>query len=134
MVISNRLIPPDISLVMRGNLLSRVSSAKFLGIVLDDKVNFREHIPSLSSKLSRSIGAMYRIRSMIPENILYTLYYTLVYSHLTYALIVWGDSGRGNSDIISKVQRKAFKLFSDNVDEVCREYKFLRYDLSLIHI
>ena len=41
------------------------------------------------------------------------LYYSLVYSHLTYALLAWGRSGRTNAAQIVCAHRRARKLLTD---------------------
>ena len=41
------------------------------------------------------------------------LYYSLVYSHLTYALLAWGRSGSTNAAEIEPAHRRACKLLTD---------------------
>ena len=95
MIISN-IDDYDITLKIRNCVLSRVESAKFLGITLDHKLNFEQHVINVSKKMSRSIGAINRVKTLLPSHVLCKLYYSLVYSHLTYAVIVWGESSLGN--------------------------------------
>ena len=41
------------------------------------------------------------------------LYYPLVHSHLTYALLAWGRSGSTNAAKIECAHRRAYKLLTD---------------------
>ena len=66
-----------------------VSSAKYLGVFIDDKQNFQEHIKHLEEKVSRSVGIISKLKNYLPKHALFKLYYTLVHSHLLNGLIVW---------------------------------------------
>ena len=60
------------------NTISQTDSIKFLGITLDDKLNFREHVGSICCKISKSVGLLYRLNKFLPSDTLKTLYHTLV--------------------------------------------------------
>ena len=67
---------------------------KYLGVFLDDKLTWKKHIEHIETKLSDSSGAMYKLRKYIPQQALMSVYYSLVYSHLHYAIICWGNSSK----------------------------------------
>ena len=92
MIISNRRAVDDIDINLGGEAITRVSQHKFLGVIIDDKLKFGGHINSLCNKISQSIGIMKRISHLVPVKILKILYYTLIYSRLTYAITAWGSS------------------------------------------
>ena len=48
-----------------------------------------------------------------PANVMVKLYYSLVHSHLTYALLAWGRSGSTNAAKIERAHRRASKLLTD---------------------
>ena len=64
-----------------------VSSAKYLGVFIDDKLNFQEHIKHLETKVSRSVGIFSKLKNYLPKHALFKLCNTLVHSHLLYGLI-----------------------------------------------
>ena len=70
--------------------IKRESCVKFLGIMLDANLSWKYHIAELSKKLSRSIGFFYKIRHLVPLEILKSLYYSLFYSFVSYGIAVWG--------------------------------------------
>ena len=49
-------------------------SVKFSGIVLDEKLNLKNHVGLISSKISRSIGIPYRLNAFVPTEVLKMLY------------------------------------------------------------
>ena len=56
---------------------------------------------------------MRRLHCQLPADVMVKLYYSLVYSHLTYALLSWGRSGRTNAAKIECAHRRARKLLTD---------------------
>ena len=63
---------------------------KLLGVFLDERMKFDAHIQSISKKISINIGIMYKIRDYLPTNVLKSLYYSFIYSYLSYGIAVWG--------------------------------------------
>ena len=51
-------------------------------------------VKTITTKISTSVGVMNRLHCYFPVDIMLKLYYSLVYFHLTYALLAWGRSGR----------------------------------------
>ena len=56
---------------------------------------------------------MRRLHCQLPADVMVKLYYSLVYSHLTYALLAWGRSGRTNAAQTECAHRRAGKLLTD---------------------
>ena len=65
--------------------------AKYLGIVLDDRLSFKAHI-FLETKISHSVGIMSKLSYYLPTETLITLYYALIHSHILYGLPVWAST------------------------------------------
>ena len=107
------LFTPQIS--MRGVTFQVTSKLKFLGITLDDKLKFKEHAMITQKKISRVIGTVRRIRNCIDDSILHRLYYSLVYPHLTYGIVAWGNSSIGCINAMSIIQKRFIKFFSSSM-------------------
>ena len=96
MIISNQKNALEIRI--RDSILTKVSTVKFLGVVtLDENLTFNDHVKNVTTKISKSVGAMRRLHCQLPADVMIKLYYSLVYSHLTYALLAWGRSGLTNA-------------------------------------
>ena len=67
----------------------------------------------VTSNISKSVGVMRRLHRQLPANVMVKLYYYLVYSLLTYALMAWERSGSTNAAKIECAQRRACKLLTD---------------------
>ena len=61
--------------------------------MIDSTLTWHTHIGNISRKMSRAIGLLYKIRPFVNMKVMKTLYYSLVYPHLTYAIEVWGSAG-----------------------------------------
>ena len=92
MIIFNQKNALDIKI--RVSILTKVTTVKFLGVTLDENLTFKDHVNKFTSKISKSVGVMRRHHCQLPANVMVKLYYSLVYSHLTYALLACGRSGR----------------------------------------
>ena len=90
---------------------------KYLDVYLDDKLNWDRHIGYLIAKLSSTIAIFYKLRNFLPMNILITVYYSIVYSHLQYAVTGWGNC--------SITLRKRFQIKQNTIIRIinkCRIY------------
>ena len=75
-------------------------------------LSWKQHVSNISKKISRSIGIMYKLRPFLPLNVLKNVYYTLVYSHIVYAIEVWGSTFKTEMDKILILQKKAMLLMT----------------------
>ena len=65
-------------LYIRESRLTRVSNAKFLGITIDDNLNFKAHVNCVRSKVSKSSGVIFKLSQYLSEHVLRKLYLSLV--------------------------------------------------------
>lgn len=79
-------------LSIKGKSLAQVNSTKFLGIHIDNSLNWQVHINVLCKKLSSVCFALYRLKPITNQSVLLSYYYAQFYSRLTYGIIFWGSS------------------------------------------
>lgn len=87
-----------------------VSNAKFLGIYIDDKLNWQPHIEHISCKLSRVIYLLKRLTMCVPSHYLKTAYFAYFQSILRYGLILFGNCAKINDILI--LQKKAIRVMT----------------------
>ena len=66
--------------------IKHVSKTKFLGVILDEKLNWQQHIDYLTNKLNCQAGTLNRIKECVPDRLQKDLYCTLFESHLSYCI------------------------------------------------
>ena len=77
--------PPDIELHLKINNadIPKVTATKLLGIIIDDRLNWKPHIQSVKSKLSCILSIMYKTSTLITTAGMYTLYCSLFQPHIS---------------------------------------------------
>ena len=80
--------------VDRIGLGCKESSFKFVGIKIDEFLQFKEHIQSVKSKLASATFALSNVKDILPECTKLTIYNSLFKSHLEYCNIAWGKSSK----------------------------------------
>ena len=115
---TNYLLFPSSKLVnVGGNMklyagadeIIRNECCKFLGIIIDDKLGWLDHINSINIKLSRSLYILNSVKNMLPNYILRKLYYTMVQPYLTYGIILWGSTYQSYLKRTVILQKKAIR-------------------------
>ena len=97
-----------------GVSLNKVSSTKFLGAIIDENLTWKNHIDAISKTISRNIGMLTKLKHFIPENILYSLYCTLILPYINYGVIIWGNTCKIYLDKIFKLQKWAIRTISNS--------------------
>ncbi len=81
MLITNRKIPTSISLNINNNVITEKTETKFLGVIVDNQLNWNAHINHISNKVSKSVAILRLLRDTFPKHILKTLYLSLTYPY-----------------------------------------------------
>ena len=102
----------DMSIQTDNNVIERVKETVFLGVILDEYLSWKPHILSVSRKISKSIGIIYKSSFCLPKTSLRSLYYSLVYPYLTYCVSVWGSTYQSNLNRIIILQKKIIRIIS----------------------
>ena len=84
------------NIVTDGQEIDEVKKTKFLGVIIDSKLNWKEHISYISGKLSRSIGMILKARHFLNNHGLIALYFSLLYPYLSYCKPIWGSTYKTN--------------------------------------
>ena len=89
----------------------RVHSARFLGIILDDKLNFKEQYERLLQKLTDAVNALIQIRLTLNYRAKMNIYHALFHSHLQYGALTYMDKLKKQQiNRLYQLQKKAIRL------------------------
>ena len=69
-----------------------VKETNFLGLILDENLNWKSEISHVASKVAKSIGKISRCGFFLPKSSLHMLYYSLIYPYFCYCNIVWASN------------------------------------------
>ena len=81
-----------------------------MGITIDNKLLFKQHIILLENRVARSVGIIAKVSYYLPFNTLITLYHALVHSQLLYALPIWASTYKTYLNKLEKLQNKALRI------------------------
>ncbi len=97
----------NFNLNMGGEVLEMVESYKYLGILLDQHLNFGEHISPVYKKSSMKLGAIRTIRRNLDQSRALSLYTSLVLPHIDYCDIIYSCSTQENLNKLQLFQNCA---------------------------
>ena len=106
---------------------------RFLGLYLDPHLTFKYHVSILASKLAKGLYIIRSTKNLISEFSLRTLYYSLIHSHLIYAIQAYGCASKTTLDPIIKLQKKAIRTISkskynSHCDPIFKKLEILKFE------
>ena len=97
-------------LYLNGKELRRVTSAKFLGVYLDEFLDWRIHVSNLTVKISKFVPILYRVRDQLTSNSLKIVYNALISPNFYYCCSVWGSCNQSVRNSLNVLQRKLIRI------------------------
>ena len=80
----------DFQLKVNDYNFERVTTLKFLGVLINHKLTWHDHIGVVCNKIAKSIGILRKVH-FYPQNILKMLYHTLITPYFNYCIITWAN-------------------------------------------
>ena len=90
----------------------RMNCTKYLEVLIDEYLSFREHIDYVSLKLARNVDILRKLKYIFLRDILRTLYYSLIYPYLLYCCTVWGSTFLLTSIVFKFCRIKRFEFYA----------------------
>ena len=109
---SRNCFDSNFHIVIDDKNIERVSYTKFLGVFVDEDLNWKHHASEIALKISRNIGVLNRVKHILPFDSLLTLYYTLIHPHFLYCNIVWGGASQTALNRLVCLQKRALRVIS----------------------
>ena len=83
--------------------LERKDHVKYLGVLIDDKINWKQHISFVCSRVARNSGIFFKLRHYLTPLQLRQIYFNLINPYISYAIVAWGSAFKSN---LKKLQVK----------------------------
>ena len=77
-------------LIISDTLVEHKRKARFLGVIMDESLNWSSHVKAIQSKMSCYVGIMYKIKKFLPLQARLQIYHSFVQSHVNYCSLIWG--------------------------------------------
>ena len=101
----------DLNLKICGKKLQASSYVKYLGIYLDEYLDWSPHVNHLSHKLVKANAMLCKLRHHVNEATIKSIYYAIFHSHLSYVCTAWGQN-LNRKHRISLLPKKAIRIIS----------------------
>ena len=105
----------NIRLVINDQFIKKAKCIKYLGILIDSHLNWKQQILHISKKVKRCVDVLSKVRHYVNAATLSMLYCSLIYPFLTYAVGTWGNTYTTTLRPLIILQNRAVRLmtFSD---------------------
>ena len=81
----------EIELLVNEDTIEQTDSFKYLGIKLNEKMEWSDHIDYIQSKVAKRLGLLKRVKHLLPVRSREIMYNTMIQPILDYGDIVWGE-------------------------------------------
>ena len=98
------------SLNINNQIIHSVNEYKYLGLIIDDKLNWSNHVSKIAKKIAPYVGIFRRLKYYVNIDTLYMLYFAYIDCHLTYLLPVWGSAPDTYIHTLKVLQNKCIKI------------------------
>ncbi len=127
-----RFKPDECVINMDGHIIDHVKETKFLGIIIDDKFTWKNHIDYICNKTAKGMGILLRARQMVYGETLHVLYNTLIKPHFTYCITIWGNTYKTYLNRLHIAQKKIVRIIT--FSEFCAHTAPLFQKLHIMNI
>ena len=107
---SNQALQPSI----REEHIEVICNSKYLGVQIDENLTWKNQIKSVTEKASRAIGFLKYAKNFLPEEIVKTLYTSIVEPHFQYCCSVWGCCNSTDILQLQRLQNRAARIVTNS--------------------
>ena len=121
------------ALLMQGNELKLVEVAKYLGLYIDSKLSFKDHVAHLITRLSKLIGLSFVMRKYLKTSVLLKFYDCYIKSVIQYGLLIYGSCSKSILMPLKRLQKKFLRCISYTPARESAEHLFEKYNILPVH-
>ena len=91
-------------------VIKRQESAKYIGMILDEKLTWNEHVNMIIRKIVKFFGIFNNMKSYVSSRLARQLYFAFIFPHIKYGIEVYGATSLKNIKRLQVIQNKLLKL------------------------
>ena len=95
--------------MVNGIELERVDTTKFLGVMVNENLDWSAHTNYICNGISKSTAILAKLKHYVPKHVLLTINNSLCMSHISYAISVWGGSPATILKRMNVLQKKGIR-------------------------
>ena len=97
-------------IIINNQIIDRVTHTRFLGVMIDESLQYKEHIAHVKGKCARGVGILCRAKKFFSVKTLVDLYHAFIHPYMYYCVEIWGNTNPTYLKPIVKVQKRAVKI------------------------
>ena len=105
-------ISSPLSIRIGQNIINHKTNLKYLGVVIDEKMSWKNHVNYLCSKLAKGCWSISKLRNYVDLHTSRILYYSLIYPHLQYCISSWERATKSVLKPLSIIQKRVLRLIT----------------------
>lgn len=94
-------------------VICECKSQKYLGLIVDNRLNFYEHVDYIKRKIAKRIGAMYRSKNLLPLKFRKMFANALMLPHFDHLDIIWSRTFKNKLKELDTIYKKVAKIALD---------------------
>ena len=105
----------EIDLKVKDMIITSQTETKFLGMWLDQSLNWHSHIQKLTLKVKRNKYLLNNGKQLMDQSTKRLVYYSHIASHIHYGILLWGNNAsKEQLNKLQKLQTKCLELIQEN--------------------
>ena len=109
MIVTKKKINYDFNICFGNQQISRCSHASYLGVIIDDKLNWKFHTQHVRKKVVSGCWALHKVKPFVNLPTLRKIYFGLVYPALQYCISSWGHASKCHLEPLNVLNRRAVR-------------------------
>ena len=109
---SSNFYPWVLDLQMENYVIKRTNTIRYLGVIVDECLSFKNHVSFISSKIARNVGMMRKLKNIFQDSVLRLIYFSLVHPYLVYCVSIWSSTFSVHLQQLRVIQNMALRVLS----------------------
>ena len=110
----------DLQFRCENTVIPNTTEVEMLGVILDEKLKFDQHVAKVCRKVTQNIAVLRRIRNMLPFELRKAIYNSFIIPHYNYCAETWHFCSKSSLNKLEKVNERAIRfVFKDKNTPYC---------------
>ena len=126
----SKKIVDNFNICLNNIKIRRVNSFKYLGVIIDNELNWKEHIDYTYKKLIKYTSIFHKLRNKLPYHCLKGIYFAFVHPHLLYGVEIYASTNKSYLHALEILNNKILRILQNrplrtHIKELYNEFNTL---------
>lgn len=108
----------ELNIKLHSKALEHCKKSKYLGVTIDENMNWDKHISNLCKSLYIKIAQLSRVKCILPSHLLLKIFNSTLQPCFDYGITVWGSTTACNIAKVQHLQNYAARVITGNFDYI----------------